>query len=144
MISKKLFIISVSVLVIIILGISSFYINKKMASPDQQIVPSSTYTSSTTPIEYIEGQHIDGVWKVRERVQDCGGGESCLDYLVIELSEDVRTENIWAIRINMGNCVDEAIQAGDIVRVSGSIEKIVPDIGLILSCHSSETSVIKN
>ena len=145
MISKKLLIILLSVLVITSFGISLFYVNKKMASPAQQIVPGPTSTLSTTPkIEYIEGQHIYGVWKVRERVQDCGGGESCLNYLVMELPEDVRTENIWAARINMDGCVDETLQAGDIVRVRGSIKKVVPDIGLILSCHSPETSVIKN
>ncbi|TSC73436.1 MAG: hypothetical protein G01um101470_87 [Parcubacteria group bacterium Gr01-1014_70] len=157
MISKRFLIILLTVFVVTSVGASIFFISTKQPSPPQQTTPSPTSTlptnnqvspttkqSTRTKVEYAEGQYIDGVWKVRERVQDCGGGEICLNYLVIQLPEEMSINDIGAIRINVNSCVDETLRTGDMARVRGIIEKVIPDIGLILSCNSSKTSVTKN
>lgn len=170
MILKKFLIILLAVLIVIGISVSLFFISARQVSPARPTAPS--HALLTTPnigqptsdisslainqvsppptlstrkkAEYVEGQYIEGVWKVRERVQDCGGGKTCLNYLVIQLPEEMSTNDIRAIRINVSSCVDETLRTGDMARVRGVIEKVIPDIGLNLSCNSSKTSVAKN
>jgi hypothetical protein len=100
-------------------------------------------TTTQKILEYAKGQYIDVAGKMKERVQDCGGGEICTEYTLIWLPNETRTDFISQIRFDFDSCVDKAIKSGDAVRVQGVIEKVVPEIGLIMSCDSSKTVVSK-
>ena len=78
-----------------------------------------------------------------EYVQDYGGGENCLSYLRISLSENMITGSIFEARINIENCVDKSLRGGETVKVTGRVQNVVPDIGLILSCADAKTSVTR-
>lgn len=98
---------------------------------------------STEPPMLTVGQYIEWEGKVSEYVQDCGGGENCLSYLRISLSEKMITDNIFEARINIENCVDKTLRGGETVKVTGRIQNVVPDIGIILSCADTKTSVTR-
>ena len=93
-------------------------------------------------VGYIKGQYIDEIGKVRLRETECGGGEHCLSVITVLLLEDKSTDDIFESRIDVDlSCVDETLRSGDMARVRGVIENIVPSIGLILSCNSPGTSI---
>jgi hypothetical protein len=142
-------IILIVVIVVLVGAVGYFAFVKKSEPVAQQPTPTPTATQSTgTKVEYVEGQYIDVVGTVREYGAETGGGKDVMNYIMVRLPEEKTTDDIFETRISGVNvdfsCVDETLRTGDMARVRGIIEKVIPDIGLILSCNSSKTSITKN
>lgn len=171
--SRKAFLI-VAISALIIFGLVAYwFIDQNMTHSQPQnlaidantpvaIAPSATTTSSIPPEEitsssptmnttgdtarFSEGKIIDLALVVSERGSDCGGGDTCHDFIKMYANLDLDSKNVVGLRIDSMRglpCVDPKIKTGDMVRVKGEISGVVEDIGIVMSCDDPETRVTK-
>ncbi len=97
-------------------------------------------------LRFTAGKYLDLALIVSERGSDCGGGESCHDFIKMTPDLDLESEHISGLRIDSVKgmpCVDSKIKNGDLVHVQGKISRVVEDIGIVLSCDNLDTIVTK-
>ena len=105
----------------------------KSVDDENTIKVQDNATKETEPTQFLTaGMMLHATGTVVEVISDTGGDPTSTQPAELIISLD----NVkGAVRVLDRGCIEKNIRTGDKVRVSGTIVKVIPDIGIILTCE---------
>ena len=134
----------------IVLGIIAvFLVTKKSKGPDNTQEEPEVVTEEKESQQYLtEGMMLRATGTVSQVISDSGGlpeGDPFIPPVEYIISlDDSPVEGVGGVRISDTGCIDPGLWKNDRVVVSGTIVRIIPDVGIILTCdHGARVEHIR-